>query len=80
MHIDISIDEELIQQAMQISGLLTEREVIEKALRLFISQQALSTTTDAAPTDPLWQLIGMAEGEAMSVARHHDQYLYDKPA
>jgi non-ribosomal peptide synthetase component E (peptide arylation enzyme) len=78
MRVDISIDDELMRQAMQVSGLQNEKAVIEKALRSLISQQTLSPLTVDTQTDPLWQLIGMAEGEAASVARQHDDYLYNK--
>ncbi len=36
MRINIELDEELIKDAMRCSGATTEREVIEKALRLLV--------------------------------------------
>ena len=29
--------------------------------------------------DPLWDIIGMADGEKADVARQHDKYLYSAP-
>jgi non-ribosomal peptide synthetase component E (peptide arylation enzyme) len=29
------------------------------------------------PQDPLWEIIGMAEGEPKDIARQHDKYLYN---
>ncbi len=31
---------------------------------------------DAKSNDPLWGIVGMAEGEELPVARSHDEYLY----
>ncbi len=36
----------------------------------------LTTTVTNPKSDPLWDIVGMAEGEPVSVARHHDAYLY----
>jgi len=36
MHLDLPIDDGLIRQALQLTGLPTEKEVIEEALRLLI--------------------------------------------
>jgi len=36
MRLDIPIDDKLIQQALQSTGLSTEKEVIEEALRLLL--------------------------------------------
>jgi hypothetical protein len=78
MNFMLSIDGELMQQAMQVRGLQNEKTVIEKALCFLISQQTLPPLTVDTQTDPLWQLIGMAEGEVVSVARQHDNYPYNE--
>jgi hypothetical protein len=31
------------------------------------------------PDDPLWDIVGMAEGDDAPVAREHDKYLYGEP-
>ena len=36
MRLDIPIDDKLMQQALQVTGLSTEKEVVEEALRLLL--------------------------------------------
>jgi hypothetical protein len=51
------------RQGKTISGLL--REIIDNYLQ-----------NQAREDDPLWDLIGMAEGEGKAIGREHDKYLY----
>jgi len=43
------------------------------------SSRHLTTTITDPKEDPLWDIVGMAAGDAASVARHHDTYLYGTP-
>lgn len=66
MHLDLPIDDGLVQQALQLTGLPTEKEVIEEALRLLIrskksrvlglhaGQVQMSEDFDAPLSDEFW--------------------------
>ncbi|MFN8494063.1 MAG: type II toxin-antitoxin system VapB family antitoxin [Caldilineaceae bacterium] len=43
MRTNIVIDDQLMAEAMRLSGLKTKREVVEEALRLFIRQRSQRT-------------------------------------
>jgi hypothetical protein len=47
MQVNLMIDDNLLQQAMQVSGVATTQEVIERALRMLIqlNQQPVSWLT-----------------------------------
>ncbi len=45
----VRIDNKLLQQAVQVSGLATKREVVERALRLLISLQNQSSPATPVP-------------------------------
>ena len=48
----VRIDNKLLQQAVQVSGLATKREVVERALWLLISLQNQSTPATTALIKP----------------------------
>ena len=48
-----------------------------RTLHLLAKEEDISLQMSKVPLkDPLWDIIGMAEGEPKDIARQHDKYLY----
>jgi len=46
------------------------------ALETFVGSVEAKVDRSSIQQDSLWDIVGMAEGEKMDIARRHDEYLY----
>ncbi len=61
MQVNLMIDDNLLQQAMQMSGGVTTQEIIERALRFFVVQHTPPATI-TVPAKPKAKRIGALKG------------------
>lgn len=76
MQLHTVIDDNLIHQAKQLSGLQTEREIIEAALRLWLKIKQAETkpeTSDAEAAFALSGFIGCAHGDPLLSERYKER-------
>ncbi len=80
MQLNTMIDDNLMRQAKQVSGLRTEREIIETALRLWLKTQ--QTESQQADTEAAFAgFIGCAQGDPLLSEQYKErltQHLRDK--
>lgn len=82
MQLNTVIDDNLMLQAKQVSGLQTEREIIETALRLWLKTQQIKS--QASDTEAAFAgFIGCAHGDPLLSEQYKERlsdHLRDKHA
>ncbi len=73
MQVTLMLDDHLLQQAMQVSGITTTQEVMERALRFFVVQQT-KPATFTMPAKPRTRRIGALKGH-LTIAEDFDDPL-----